>query len=370
MSLLVYRAFGGRRKKPLVAKVVRDGEMMYDHARYVIVINAEGLVTEKFENHRPYLVNCLVVLGPVVYEKKKISRAVLLEIGFKRFVPYAQAEYLVGKKVKAIKPRNPVARLSDETMLTLLPKIRNGVQQIVDNSIMAWEKTLPIRTLVSKSKDVMGKKTDHVFYAVSRIFVKVPTEEPLLCTAMLLAEREWRSGAGMHFDTLARSTKQKLKDYLLLSGTRNVDRLTDEQIKKATACYVIADMFKIRIKYRGYREYAMEAILQGIGGANSPERILLERIFRLYKVPKASPEGLPFESDTVKASYILKLLEGLSCYRSARHTSKRKKHSTNSVVFTVLGSMDKMEKMMTERMLAKATLSEAETLLEDDDIPF
>jgi hypothetical protein len=370
MSLLVYRAFGGRRGKPLITKVVRDGELMYDHARHVIVIDKQGRVTENFENHRPHLVNCLVVLGPVVYEKKQVSQAVLLEIGFKRFVPYAQAEYLVGKRVVAIKPRSPVARLSDETTFALLPEIKNGIQRVVDNSIMAWKKTLPIRTLVSRSKDVMGKKTDHVFYAVSRIFVKVPIEEPLLCAAMLLAEREWRGGAGMHFDTLAKSTKGKLKDYLLLSGTRDVNRLTDEQIKKANMCYVIADMFKIRVRYRGYKQYAMETILRGIGSVNSPERILLERIFKLFKVPEAPVEHLPFKLDSTQSSRVLKLLKGLSCYRSARHESKRKKHSTNSIVFTVLGSMDKMEKMMAERMLAKTTSSEAETLLEDDDIPF
>jgi hypothetical protein len=135
-------------------------------------------------------------------------------------------------------------------------------------------------------------------------------------------------------------------------------------------CSMVARSFTAKIKEKSYKKQAIENILARIGEEDSRERQLLARIFEIYKVPEAPEEETlvfkpPFE---IKGSDLLEKLGKLTCYRSIRHTDRRKVHASNSIVFTVLCS-NECQQAMEQRVSVVPTTK----VVEDDpdsDIPF
>lgn len=367
MGLLVYRSFEGRSTEPSVGKVIRDGEKMYRLARRVIVIDKTGTVVENFNNDLDHLfLNCIAILGPVEYKGKTVPKAVVMEIGLKRFVPYTYAELRVGN----IPPRASVARLSDKTELNLLPTISAAIQEEVDAIILSWEKTKPYIS-VARSKNMNGKRVDHSYELNQRVFVKVPKEEYILSVSMLLREREWRASKRKHYDVAADSAKDKLRDFISLVGSRSTASVPDEKIKGSRICSMIANDFIMKIKHKGYRRHAIDEILARIGSEGSLERVLLERIFEVFKVPTAPVEEvLVFKPPTQhQGTELLEKLGELISYRSIRHTHRRKVHASNCIVFTVLGS-PASQNVINARLMSRTKAATNQDDTEDDDIPF
>jgi hypothetical protein len=369
MALVVYRSFEGRRIKPSVGKVIRDGEKMYRLARRVIVIGKCGEVIKDFNNNldQPHF-NCIVILGPVEYEGQSIGQSVLLEIGLKRFVPYTYAELPKGN----VPPRSPVARLSDRTEHALLPVISQAIQSEVDSIVLSWKKTKPYVRVVKTRNLLNRKRDDHSYELNQRVFVKIPKEDYILSTSMLLREREWRAGERKHYDVTARSAKEKLRDFLRISGYGrkfSAEDIPDAKIKRSSLCSMVAESFTVKIKNKNYRQQAIEDILTRIGKEDSPERQLLARIFEIYKVPQAREEEvLVFKPPAeYRGAALLERLGGLICYRSVRHTERRKFHALNCIVFTALCSPECQE-TMNRRIVGESTANAEDGT--DSDIPF
>jgi hypothetical protein len=354
-------SFHGRRAPP-VDKVINDGKRMFEHARYVIVLDQNGRVTQSFENP-PFgktLVDCLVVLAPLMYRNTWVAQAVLLEIGFRRFVPYAQTEYRVNGKIKAIKPRRPVCKLSDKVMVELLPHIGNAIQVCVNSIIMTWEKSIPIQVRV------VGNYT-----YIASIFVKIPEEEKIFCAVVRFAEFRLRLSPSMTLGSCAILLKKTCERFIKASWrykTESGDYL-NSRVRKSGDANFIADTLRTRIKFRGYTRQMVDEMLALVGKEGSPERELINQIWKLYKIPvpvrDTALDVLEKEYGHLKSQLLSRWK--LGNFISYRHQRKRMSHARGALTISVLGSEVELRKMIVEHDKNRKGPTEDE---DDEDIPF
>ena len=379
------------RRAPSVQKVSTDGERMYKQARHVIVLDAYGTVIESFQNP-PFgeTVDCLVVLAPILYRESFIEKAIVLEIGFRRFVPYAQTEYrLTGStkrgpsvrlkkgdpqnknakqaaekhKVFAIKPRAPVAKLVDKVLIELLPIITSCIQTCVDAIIANWKDSEVIQ--------IRGSVWNSYVYTAS-VFVRIPEEEEILCVAAYFGETRYRlTGTG----TLAsggRLIKKYCKRFILrhkLHKTEQGDFL-DTTVKDSWEAQFIASFLSVRILYKSYTEQMVRRMLTLVGKANSAERKLVDQIWRIHKIPAPKKDEVLNDLETRHGTLRRILLSSwkLQNFVSLRHDKKRLVHARNCLTISVLGSHKELTKVMDRR--DKKKMEAQSPSVDDIDIPF
>lgn len=371
-------SFSGRRA-PLVQKVVSDGLKMYDLARYVIVLDEEGQVIEKFDN-APFggTVDCLVVLAPCMYSGTLIEKTVVLEIGFRRFVPYAQAEYrkvgttkrgphlrrksdevktknLVSvkkdKTVFAIKPRTPIARICDKVMLQVLPVILDGIQFCVDEILKGWTAHEVIQTRYPKK--------DQSYTYIASIFVRFPKQEHLLCAGAKFAEFRYRTGETKDIAANAKVVKENCRLFMKVykrSKTEDGEYSESVVINSNTASF-IASFLCTKILYFGYSIHIVERLLALVGKPDCPERRLLEQIQKMYKLPKPEEDNCFLLAEENYSSLKERILAAwhLETFGSPRHDKRRIKHAKDALTVRVSGSRGEMEAMMSKLMLEKCS---------------
>lgn len=370
MNSLFIPASFEKGRVPTVQKVIRDGAKMYQFSRYVIVLDAIGNVIESFENYSSTeVVDCLVVLAPCVYKGASIDNAIALEIGFRRFVPYKQAEYRLPitettYKICAIKDRLPVISLAKNLVLAILPELVKGIQRCVDSLIGTWQNSTPIQIRENKNGDQ--------YTYIASIFARIPKQERLLCAAARFKETEFRLSKTGPLATLAKKIQALCREFIAgnkRSKTEQGDYL-QRSIKKSHTIWLIEEALNKRIKYRKFTEQMIYRMLILVGKRNSPERKLLDQVFKVRAIakPVKDIELEALEKEFGHSRKVILAKWSLTTFVSIRHASKRTLHASDCLTVAVLGSHKELEKMIQARDNRRVTTYVQGE--EDAEIPF
>lgn len=412
------------RRAPLLGKVERDADTMYGNARYVIVLDEDGNVVEQRFNRRidDEVVDCLAVFAPFTYKGARLERVLVLEIGFRRFVPYAQTEHRLGAstrrgpvlrfrkgeerkprtKVKANKKRAyqipariPIARLTDDALFDIMPALAKGVQECVDAIIRTWTETD-----VSMTRWTRAGKKWMTYEVSSSISVRFPKSAVLLCATASFAEIAWRQKPNHQLAASARAIRDMLRPFTSPKkrfGKDEHGNFSDEYVRGSQQLFYVSDRLRKKVS-RGYSSVMIEKMLDMVGPAGSPKRRLVEQVWRVFKVPK--PEDNPllkaYQSKYGEMKDLLlerwPLENGRDLFLECRKKEWAKKmaaeskpyrpHARNSLAFAVFVSKEAKAEMTQAyverraRKLAEETTSTQSQLVEvlpsveDDDIPW
>jgi hypothetical protein len=344
------------RKEPHPSKVARDGKIMYEKSLYVIVLDEQGTVVEAFENP-PFTnpVDCITVLSPVIYKGVLIQHSVVLEIGLRRTSPYTRTEYRSagsrkrGPRIRTkdkqnslpppvrsrevrgcVNQRTPAFRLSDSSLLALLPELCKALECCITLFLETWERN----NLLYKP----NKNAPHS-YSTS-ITARVVNEERLLCAAILFEDLRGRMGEERNLGANARYLKRECGLFMKAnkrSLTEQGDYLHDT-VKRSHRAQSIADFLKVRILYYGYSLHMIQAMLSLVGRKNSSERRLLDQIQKVHKVP--APLEDPQYQDLHKTygalRRALRSSFKLHVYVNKKRAKKRtEQHGKGTFVFSV-----------------------------------
>lgn len=408
------------RRPPLLEKVVRDADIMYSNARYVIVLNKTGNILEQRFNRRfdDEVVDCLAVFAPCVYRGAEIERALVFEIGFRRFVPYAQTEHRLGastrrgpvvrfrrgeerkpqnnikrtkKRAYTIQARTPVARLTDDAMFDIMPAITAGIQECVDSLVLTWATPQRVRWVKAGTRAKPIWKKHEIEPSIS---VRIPKEAGILCATATFAELRWRLEPKTHIRASADAIKSILR-YLLVPGRRKGRDVhgdfSDDFVRESSSCYWVAKRLQEKLD-RGYTSVMIEGLLDLVGTPESVARRLVEKIWKVYKVPRPKKDKLlqGYRSEYGEMEDLLLERWPLRNYRSLRLEKKKRlwiesrtshqpyrPHANNSHSFVVLASkeaQDKMVEVCCTKYVSTDGVKSLQTLYapptEDDDIPF
>jgi hypothetical protein len=422
-----------QRRAPIVGKVEADAERMYAHARYVIVLDENGLVHEARLNRRQddCIIDCLAVFAPVQYCSMNIKKTVVLEIGLRRFVPYSGAEYRPNSSTKrgprirrrktdvvqalplkaqpvrkspktiTIPSRIPVAKLTEDALFDLIPTITEGIQACVDGIALTWDKSLGQSIRWARG----GNRRTGIFWMKHEIepsiSVRVPKKTKLLCATAAFAEMEWRKEPDHHLEKRADAIKDMLKSFLRPKRRRGKGgdgRFEDDFVLKSETCKWVSERLGKVIEH-GYSPAMVEIMLDFIGPPESTARKLVEQIWRVYRIPhpKRDREFETFNSEYGDFKDLLLERWRIKNYRNLRleriredkyvtteDGEKRLKqhfHATDSYIFTVFVSKEGQAKMIEAYCARKAREAEDEDIPwdtphggtktgTDDDIPF
>lgn len=379
------------RRAPLVQKVVSDGSRMYEHARHVIVLDSVGKVLESFENP-PFggTVDCLVVLAPCVYRNVYIDKTVVLEIGFRRFVPYAQTEYKYegntrrGPKVRtkkgedkapialsvesrtrgyAIKPRIPVIALTDRRMLAILPTLMQSIQLCVDEIIKGWKE----HELIQERHVI---RDEYYTYHAS-IFIRFPESTELLCAGARFAEMRYRVSERKNLAANAKILKERCRWFAQCFKRHKTEAgdYLDESVKSSEVAFSIADFLRTRIVYRAHTRQTIATILTLIGPATCEERKLIQQIWRIFKVPTPPDDEklVLFSRKHRKTKGEILSLWTIENFASPKHDKNRQTHARNALTMRVFGSKVALEAGV-ERLLNRKERAGKER--SEENVPF
>lgn len=209
----------GLNTKRMVEKLTRDAENMYEHARYVIVLNEEGEVIEKINHFYGFVGNYLVVLAPLTYKKEHIPMSVVLEIGLGRLTPYKQfiKTFCYGDVEIRIADRTPIVKMKDSLVIKLLPLIAKTLQSIVDQDISHRETLTIVKNKGDSVRDAIIQSRG--------IFIRINKEEEILSYVCLARDIETRSNHHLN-----RFVKNVITKLAVLFGKS--DYYTDKELKK------------------------------------------------------------------------------------------------------------------------------------------
>jgi hypothetical protein len=409
-NFLVPLSFTNRRA-PIRAKVKADADRMYNQARYAIVVDERLQVVDIRHNTRNdgTVVDCLVVLAPFDYWGEHFEKTVVLEIGFRRFVPYAQANFqkeapkkrslggnmkkrerVTAKKTRrqralAIKPRVPIAALSEEGLFDLMPIIARGVQVCTDDIVQTWTGTMgaTIRWAIAGTE---AQRFWMKHELEPEIQMRIPKEAHVLCAAATFAEIDWRKKEDGNIHASARAIRDMLKGYIRPGRRRGRDlqgNFDDDYVRKSSQFQWVAQRLKQKVE-RGYTTAMIESLFELLGKRDSIARKLIEQIWRVYKVPPAredtSLDG--YASGYGEMKDLLLERWPIQTYRSIRREKKKKEwlkkrtseapyrpHAANSHRFTVLASKEAQQKMVENYCARRAQEAETASIMPIQVIP-
>lgn len=411
------------RRVPYLEKVGRDADIMYENARYVITLDDVGRVIEQRFNRRidDEVVDCLAVFAPFTYKGVRLERTLVLEIGFRRFVPYAQTEHRLGastrrgpvvrlkkgeerkekqrakrkkgKMAYVIKARVPVASFTEDALFDLMPTITKGIQECVDSIVRAWTNTAA----------AYPRGTWHRFEYESSIVVRFPKEATLLCATASFAELEWRGEPDKQLAAIARSIRALLKGFADPSVKRRQGApgsFDKGFLRKSRVMQYVAEKLSSRIRYKDYSRHMIERLLELVGPLESPERKIINQLWSVYKIPKP-PHDLEFRKYAASYGEMKELLLEkwlVRNYRSFRLEKVKKdlaklrkkenrpyqKHAKGCAEFSVFASKQAIAEMLTaydakkiarlvnqDLPLSETVAPQIVSVLEnDDDIPW
>lgn len=251
-------------------KVLRDGENIYRHARYVIVIDSKGAVVEKIDRISGSLINVLAVIGPLVIDGTRVERSVRAEIGFGRTSPYTASEKMV-KDINFRFPRRYVhSPLTEGEQFKLLHEIANQVQKVVDNDVMHRRRLTYLKNI---------HRDDSAEYGNGK-FITIPSNFPLFMFAGLAKDMETREKG--HLDEFVNNTKLRLSR--LRCGT-----YSSSEMKRIKVAQYIAYL----LSEAKYGEHIMSIIKEKLGKESGKVRVLFEQLLEAYSiVPSVNKDTL------------------------------------------------------------------------------
>lgn len=167
--------FDKKERVPTAEKVIRDGQNMYNNARFVIVLNESGEIIKTIDREHNFIGDIFVILAPVTYKDIYIPMSVILEIGIGRAIPYNGFEqHFKNERTRVIK-RIPVAKFKDENLLKFMPTIAKILEAIVVARVANW------------------KNEDFFIFSAGRskrrgIFFTVSNKDKIICFANYLKD--------------------------------------------------------------------------------------------------------------------------------------------------------------------------------------
>lgn len=230
---------------PSVTKIVEDARKMMSMAKYVIVLDKTGEVVSSptpFDDPKSQALDCLVVVAPTIYKGVYVSHAIVLEIGFNRFVPYAQAEYQEkehGKlRTRAVKERQVVATASSSTVMQLLPYLFEVIQIDVDSRVQKWKR----QTL----SHVCGYKK-FPYEVPDLVYVRLPSNVPLLHYGAMEYDFTWRLKEDGNIRVRAIQIRRWLDEFIALRRNHKTQSgyFLDRTVKKSMSMSSLADRLKL-----------------------------------------------------------------------------------------------------------------------------
>ncbi len=354
---------------PSVSKVREDAQRMMLMARYVITLDKNGKVVDSptpLDDVKENSLDCLVVVAPVIYRGVHIPYAIVLEVGFNRFVPYAQAEYQVrerGKKVvRAVKERQVVANASPQTLLKLMPNLFETIQMEVDARIKKWKRL----TL----SHVRGYKK-FPYEVPDLVYVRLPDNVPMLHYGAMLYDVTWRLKEDGNLRVRAKQIRKWLDEFILLRKNHKTDSgyFLEGTVKRSASMASLADRLKLFQMYHMQNSHYVNVLERMIHPhVHSAQRKLLRQVRTLHKVPKPKRNYL-FERLRKKyAPYEHKLqaLWKLHTVIDSRRNRKRKVHAKDCLVVGVAASVG-LQMAYMERLHKVSDKTDTE---QDADIPF
>lgn len=245
---------------PTIEKVIRDADSMYCHARYVIVLDECGAVTERINRSVGYLANYLVVIAPVLY-KNKLIYSIVMEIGISNCVPYQRVRWTFsGDDVRyGILPRKLIAQLTNKKIIELLPIVSFALQGIVDVGVSHRKRLMWVKTGKDKREMPIG------------IFITIPNNlSPL---AYVCLEKDFTTRVEGHLSIVV----QLIKDEL---NTLKFGYYPDKQLKR----FKVVQNLAVVLSEARYSKLFLEVIRRSLGKETTKVRALFEQVIDLYKI--------------------------------------------------------------------------------------
>jgi hypothetical protein len=268
-QLLVMRIFGENRRTPRVSTVKQDGITMYYKSRYVIVLDEHGTIVEKVNHRRIHsnkknnLATHITVLAPVVYKNHRINQAVVLEIGVSVSTPYTRFEYTENKRREYYGPRMPVAHLSTEAQIKLLPDIFQVIQTVIDEELEHRA------TLIDRTRTEQCKHDRVVLYKGKS--VTISKEDEVLIYALLKLDIEFRR-------------KNHLNDIVWCIQTRLMKMKAGEYSEKELKRRKDVQEIAYYIAEGKFSSFILNEIRRMLGKPEGKVRHIFEQILEAFKI--------------------------------------------------------------------------------------
>jgi hypothetical protein len=353
-----------------LGKVLRDGAIMEGEARYVIELDSEGNVIKHYRNP-PFdsLANCIVVLAPAIFLGVFVEKAVCLEIGFGRFVPYKATEIKavkLGKKkqCKVIHARHRLGVLPWGVMQNLLPTLWKAIQVCIDETMEGWTRA---RLIQDK---MLGSKAYSVFEGWCSI--RIPKDQPLLYALLRLKDEQDRILPGKNHDHVVGSIQAELDLFRSLNPLYSKE-YNDDVLRKSQILRKLASKIDKNISFRGYTTRTLDTIKALLEKRNPQDLYLFNRVCKVFKVKEPQFDSFLDDCELVFGENKKELLSTctLRPCRVVKYDRRRTKHAEDCYTIGVFGSRDHMLRI-TDRNTAKRLLKDDLPTNEDQDadIPF
>jgi hypothetical protein len=337
-----------------VGKIIRDATIMKEKSRYVIEIDSEGNISKQYDNP-PFdrLINCIVVLAPAVFQGVFIERAVCLEIGFGRFVPYKATE------IKAVKPnkkkqctvvqaRHRLGVLPWDIIRKLLPTLWVIIQACIDETMAGWTKA----RLVQDRLQVIGAPAFSIFEAWCSI--RIPKDQPLLYALLRLKDEQDRFTLGKNYDHVVITLQKEFALFRSLNPLHH-KKYSDEVLKKSKTLERVALRLKKNIDFRGYTTRTFAAIRSLLIERAPKDLSLFDDVCRVFKVKKPPVDSFLDVCELVLGAEKKELLSNctLRPCRVIKYDKRRAKHADDCHTIGVFGSRDHMLHITNRNLLNK-----------------
>ena len=275
--------------------------------------------------------------------------------------------------------RSPIAKLSQQVQLRILPKICEGIQRSVYSIIGKWNKGILHQD--NYAHDPMKYSYE------AHVVIRIPMDEQFLLAAARFSEIELRFSPRKNLH----ATSVLVKKYCIEFIARNNRSRTvegdwmEKRIREAPQASCIAELLKPRIQNGMYHEQILSRLLDLVGKTGSQCRIFLDQVFKIYKIPQAVKDVqlTLYENKYGKIKAIMLSLWGLRNFSYTSNRRRTKKHARHAFSLCVLGSHEELKKLMEMRDARenKASKKRIETMVSgmkskieedelDADIPF
>ncbi|MBP6948899.1 MAG: hypothetical protein KBC41_03580 [Candidatus Pacebacteria bacterium] len=358
-----------------VAKVTRDAAIFLNRASYVIELDVDGNVLEDYSNP-PFesLLDCIVVIAPIQFDGKTI-KAIVLEIGISRFVPYKRTQIKTDKKDKKngreiIYARNLVEPLSWEKTQKILPTLYKAIQFCVDSKMEKWTRA----RLIQSTRYTQNNSTYFLPYE-AWIMIRIPKEYSLLYAILKIKDQIDRSIPNKNYDASSTLIAEEFIFFMKVHPNEETD-YSDSVIKKSFTLAKIATRINKKIKSGVYTTRSIVVIknlLRVKGGETFV--LLFEKLFSVFDITEPKNDVFLDEHEfLLREMDALHLIDSCNIKPMVIHRCDvvRKIHASDCFSIAIVGSRDHLEKLdlrNTENRL-RDSYGKNNKSDSDNDIPF
>jgi hypothetical protein len=362
-----------------LAKIKRDVEIFSNKASYVIELDIDGNVLEAYSNP-PFekLLDCIVVISPIVFEGAYIDQAIVLEIGISRFVPYKRTEVKANKpdkkkQCKVIHARSLVETLSWEKTQKILPALWRAIQFCVDSKMETWTRG----TFIQKPRSIRIGATYFPAYE-AWIMIRIPKEHVLLYAILKSKDEIDRSSPNKNYHSSSELISEEFNFFMKLYGYEKKEH-SEDTIKKSEILEKVAKRIERKIKQGSYTKRSIEAIKNMLRTKQRGETFvsLFDSLFHIFDIPEPTNDVFLDEYEPLlKEKGIQNLVDTCTLRPMVIHRcdAVRKSHASNCLSIAIIGSREHLERLdirnTNNRLFGSNQKKTGDTIELDNDIPF